>query len=324
MDEQLLGYLLGALEPRERIEVEAAMLTRPEMNEQLDSLRQVLEPLAADQETAEPPRDLWVRTLARVAEYKCRKYPVAPLSAAARAPMPVRTWWHRADVLVAASIALCLLLLIPPGLAQVRFRATIVSCQDNLRAFYSSLRNYAEQHHGEFPNVAVAAPRPRNVAGIFVPLLKEHQLLPDNLNVNCPANGHRSPSQFTVSELQTMAIEEFMRQAPNLGGCYAYSLGYDDGTGVRGLQIVRDSPVNAYLPIMADRPPFDVALGDLGNSPNHGGMGQNVLYIDGHCAFRTTRTVGYRGDDIFVNFDQAVHAGKSPWDSVLGSSSCRP
>ena len=59
------------------------------------------------------------------------------------------------------------------------------------------------------------------------------------------------------------------------GGDYAYTLGYRDGDDVAGLR--RDS--GDLLPILADRP----AAGD-GNSPNHDGAGQNVLYIGGQGA----------------------------------------
>jgi prepilin-type processing-associated H-X9-DG protein len=74
------------------------------------------------------------------------------------------------------------------------------------------------------------------------------------------------------------------------------------------------------LPIMADR------LEDLhqGSSANHGGRGQNVLYLDGHVEWRTNRNAGINGDDIFVNWDNQVFAGRAREDTVLGSSDATP
>ena len=96
----------------------------------------------------------------------------------------------------------------------------------------------------------------------------------------------------------TAAISGAVRcGARRLAGCYAYTLGYRDSEGrLCGLRIDADQAYNDYLPIMADRPPFDqtnylsVAAGK--NSPNHDGTGQNVLYLSGRVAFSTNRTVG--------------------------------
>jgi prepilin-type processing-associated H-X9-DG protein len=79
------------------------------------------------------------------------------------------------------------------------------------------------------------------------------------------------------------------------------------------------------LPLMADAPACD-ANSEVrpGNSANHEGRGQNVLFTDGHVEFLTTRTVGPDGDDIYLNADQKVGAGRGPRDSVLGQSGAVP
>ena len=72
--------------------------------------------------------------------------------------------------------------------------------------------------------------------------------------------------------------------------------------------------------------PFDGGMQRLRavNSPNHQGEGQNVLYIDGHVSFHTTRAAGIDGDDIYVNQEGHVSAGCNLRDSVLGASWVRP
>jgi hypothetical protein len=75
------------------------------------------------------------------------------------------------------------------------------------------------------------------------------------------------------------------------------------------------------LPILADRPPQG---GGPGNSPNHGGCGQNILLVNGQVRYITTRAAGIDGDDIYTNRRNQVGAGLDRWDTVLGSSADRP
>jgi prepilin-type processing-associated H-X9-DG protein len=325
MDENLVGYLLNALEPDEQHAVEVALQECPETRNRLEALRQTIDHLAVDSERDDPPAGLWIRTLARVAEHRCRELPHAP-TRLAFPPALGRSGWRRMDVAVAAGILLCLGLLIPPSLNYVRYRSDILACQNNLRVFHAALQDYSQRHHGDFPNVAAAVPEPRNVAGIFIPILNEEKLLPETVSVSCPAGGRQSPAQASLEDVKRMDMDEFSRYVSSLAGCYAYTLGYSDSDGapVRGLRLEPILGNSAYVPILADRPPEQIENGDPGNSPNHGGNGQNVLYVDGHCNFCTVRTVGYNGDDIFVNLDKRVAAGKSLWDAVLASSAARP
>src|SRR4029077_10488503 len=104
-----------------RRETEKYLLRNPEAREELDRLREALEPLEADRDTDDPPSGLWVRTLARVAEHQCRHLSSAPRRLAIHSEATHRSWWRRADVLVAASILLCVSLIVPPILAKIRY-----------------------------------------------------------------------------------------------------------------------------------------------------------------------------------------------------------
>ena len=68
-------------------------------------------------------------------------------------------------------------------------------------------------------------------------------------------------------------------------------------------------------------PPANPAVG---NSANHGGTGQNVLFLDGSVRFCPTRTVGLSGDDIYLNRVGRQAAGLDAADTVLGSSASSP
>jgi prepilin-type processing-associated H-X9-DG protein len=321
MDENLLGYLLNALDPDEHRAVEAYLEANPAAREQLEGLRRGLEPLALDLDSPEPPPGLAVRTLGRIAEYTCRELPRAPVTrdGAGGATIP---FWRRADVLVAACLLITALGLLLPWINSLigpGGSAHVVACQENLRRFYVGLKNYSEAHGNRFPDVA-AAQAPRRVAGLVVPILKEAQTLPESVSVRCPANGAAQPCTWALRDLNNLPPDEFDRQVPLLFTCYAYSLGHQVNGTVHGPRFDRDRP-NSRLPLLADCPPVDPLAG---NSPNHGGKGQNVLFYDGHVEFCTARNVGVGRDDIFVNRAGKVAAGDGRDDSVLGRSSASP
>jgi hypothetical protein len=329
MEENLVGYLLGALDPDVEREVEAYLRAQPEAAKNLELLRQALEPLAADRDSPVPPPELRMRTLAWVAEYRCRDLPRVLAAPPIRSRAPVRSWWRRADVLVAASVLLLLLPLIPPGLNRLRHQHGILACQNNLRGFYHALMSYSALHDGALPKVEEQPPR--HVAGIFVPILHDESLLGKNVSVDCPANGYRAPPEVSLQDLErelAAGQHQFMRCARQLAGCYAYSLGYRDSEKrLCGLRFEPDQPNNDFLPIMADCPPFDqtnYSLETAANSRNHDGAGQNVLYLSGRSAFSKNRTVGVNGNDIYLNKNRRPEAGIDRWDSVLGASGFHP
>jgi prepilin-type processing-associated H-X9-DG protein len=318
MDENLIGYLLDALDPETQREVEAYLHRDPRGRQRLAELRQALAPLAADRDTIEPPPTLVVRTLARVAEHCSRELPRAP-AALGRGGAGSRPFWRRADALVAASILLVAVGLGVTGLLGFRESHDLVACQNNLREFYQALWHYSEQHHGQFPNVADS--RPRDVAGLVVPILTSAGQLPRGATYRCPASSEQAAPTLTLEQVRDLTDEEFQRLAPRLACCYGYSLGYRDADGVCHGPRFDPADPNAQLPLMSDCPPVDLALG---NSRNHGGRGQNVLFMDGHVRFCTTRNVGVNGDDIFVNWDNRVEAGRDALDTVLGRSNAHP
>jgi hypothetical protein len=172
------------------------------------------------------------------------------------------------------------------------------------------------------------------VAGIFVPVLHDAQLLKHDINLSCPANGKRPAAALRsvkdLEDLHAKRAEDFRDAARSLSSCYAYTLGYQtrDGNGQsRHHGLRRDS--GDLVPIMGDRPPFDAEnfTGGHGNSLNHGGEGQNVLYVGGQVEYLKHRLIpGADGkkDDIFLNHLRRIAAGAGPHDSVLGSSGTSP
>jgi prepilin-type processing-associated H-X9-DG protein len=323
MDEQFIGYLLNALDERGMRDVEAYLQAYPETRRKLALLQQALEPLAADKEAPAPPPLLVERTLAKVAEQICAEGrpsadlphapPISPQSLSGG-----RSWWRRADIMVAAS-----LLITAVGIALVvldRMRgpssaAMIVECKNNLREFFVSLHEYRDVNK-RFPDVARESPR--DVAGMVVPILNEAGTLSDGVSIRCPGVGAPLSCPFTVSSLRQMSDAEFALHSSSLSMCYAYSLGYREGDMIHG---PADGSQTSFsqTPIMADRPP---AEGVQFDSINHDGKGQNVLFADGHVQFLTGRAFG-ADLDIFRNRADKVASGVDAADIVLGYSAAK-
>jgi prepilin-type processing-associated H-X9-DG protein len=322
MEQNLVGYLLNALDPDTQRQVEQYLRDNPEGQRQVELLRQALEPLRADAQEIEPPPGLAVRTLACVAEYCCRDMPRAPVPSLRFPEGGSARRWRRADVLVAASILLCMALLIPPVVSHLQQQHQLESCKENLSKFGTALALYSDRHRGDFPNVAAPELDKRKVAGMMVPVLLDDGVVKrENLSVRCPGNGKPRDCPWTVNALKALSDDEFEKEAPGLSCCYAYTLGYRKDGAIQGLS---RRNLKFPVPIMSDRPPFREVGGSssMDNSPNHGRRGQNVLFTDGHVEFLNGRLFG--GDDIFLNKNDEVGAGVGPEDTVLGISEARP
>ena len=312
MDENLVGYLLHALDEDGERQMQAYLAGDAEARQKLENLRRGLEPLEADRDELTPPTDLLVKTLARVAEYCSQTLPHAPVSP--QSGGSYRNPWRRVDVLVAAAVLLAAVGVGASALAHLRNQvAPLAECKENLRQFGVALNAYHEEHR-QYPDVNKEAP-PYNVAGMFVPLLIQAGLLSRDINVRCPGNGPAKPCPYTLDEIHALDKNEFDVSTPYLSCCYAYSLGYRDEGGYHP-----PAYQGAGFPLLSDRPPRDQGPG---NSPNHGGSGQNVLFQDGSVRFLKDRSVKF-DDDIFRNKAGKIEAGSDANDAVLGPSSYSP
>src|SRR5271166_1270313 len=122
MDENLVGYLIDALDPEDRQAVEAHLAVQPELHTRLERLRRALEPLADDAEAPAPPPDLALATLSRVAEHACRTLPDAPPPTPYQRVTPAtRRLPRRADLLVAAAILIVISSLALTGVLRLRY-----------------------------------------------------------------------------------------------------------------------------------------------------------------------------------------------------------
>jgi hypothetical protein len=278
-----------------------------------------------------------VNALKRVVAYRCQRNgvhdkPVVHLQESSPVRLPPtrpasRSRWRRADVLVAASIALVVMLMLPPAVLSLRQQANRMACAKNLGEVHQALMQYAEdpRHAGFLPLPAREGARAR--AGIYAPALHEAGYWRAPMQVICPANHRGQPLSPppTLQELDELARDhpqEYLAVCRNMGGCYAYRFGYLEDLTRKYVGIHQS--LGNEEPILADRPPrgFEALASKAGNSPNHGGRGQNVLYLGGQVRFQTDRMIGK--DDLFTNRLGEVAHGRGAHDVVLAPSEREP
>ena len=251
-DDTLLGYLLDALDRDARRAVEAHLRTHPEVHARLAQLGRLVEPLAADADAPEPPTGLAESTLAHIAGSSWRRLPAAPPPR--RSGAFPRWSLRRADLVTAALVLVLAAGLGLTWLARQWRDYRVLACQNNLHRLWTALQIYADEHPadgGAFPRVEPTGPR--SFAGVFVPALTDAGALGPDVTTVCPAQGGSAPPPCSLAELDALARNqpcEYRARVRELGGDYAYTLGYRRGDDVVGLS--RDC--GDLLPILADRP----------------------------------------------------------------------
>jgi hypothetical protein len=219
--------------------------------------------------------------------------------------------------------------------AQAHDRANRARCMDNLRRIGRALRDYADQNRGLLPSTrpALAAdsaavpdvsnsgydsvdpfardgPGFNNIpAALF--LLIRTQDLPAKCFI-CPATDG-VPDDF--GGMSPLARSNFSDIGRNL--TYAIQNPYASGEAIAsGFRWQRNLP--AEYPLVADRGPAISGTLSPRNSPNHAGLGQNLLFADGSVGFRLTPLAGIDNDHIYLSRSfQLLDSPSDRADSIL-------
>ncbi|MCA9247930.1 MAG: DUF1559 domain-containing protein [Planctomycetales bacterium] len=319
MREQLLGYLIGALDEVEHAEVEEAVRSNRQYQRELEVLHESLEPLRAGDGDFDPPAGLAGRTCQFVAAHRETPTPAIEPKQVVE-PLNVSPQWSFADMAVAAGIFLAAGMLLLPAIQQSRVVAQRTECQNNLREIGQALQRYADTRNGLYPEIP--ANGNQSVAGIFSVRLMEGEFLDDPSHLLCPAaaQGKDDAATFrlpTAAEIDAATGEQLVRLQRMLGGNFGYSLGYRE----RGRYHAPQYRGRANYALVADAPDDSQ---DGFRSANHGGCGQNVLYEDGHVGYLKGCSTGECRDHIFLNDENVMAAGVHANDSVIGHSWSRP
>jgi type II secretory pathway pseudopilin PulG len=318
--EQLLGFLLGALERAEHEQVERELAANPQLRQELAEIRAVLEKVGMDQlpEPLEPPAGLAERTCQFVAAKAENAAPVAlPPERGAGASSRAYTF---TDVLVAASVLLVLGALVFPSLVRSRFLARLTACQNNLRqigmAMWQDSELGPDQRYSRIP-----WEDDRAVAGMMGSILVEKQLLANPDALICPTSdlavllpGFRNP---TITQIRNASGQEMIRLQQIAGGSLAYPLGFTQGG-----RIV--PPRNTYREgycLVGEAPAAEVGNA---KSASHDGRGGNIFFEDGHIRWIEDSGYSLLPDHPYRNRQGQAAPGVDQDDAVLGGSDMHP
>lgn len=326
MRDELIGYLLDAIEPDERAAIEQKLADSPELRSELALLSRALEPLEAGSEPYAPSPRLAQRTCEFVAHQAMIVSRAGGEMPPADVPAVRSRRWSFADLAVAVGIFIAGSAVLFPAINQSRYSARLMACQDHLRHIGVALAEYSGLHNGLLPEVP--AEGNLGAAGVYAARLADSQLLSDPSTLICPdsvlANRAGSFRVPTLEELRQAHGEALAHLQESMGGSYGYNLGYR----TQGqLQLPRNLN-RPHFALMADAPQLDPTAGQANaaaepKSTNHGGRGHNVLFEDGHVDFLTTRKAGGR-DDIFLNDEGHVAVGLHQDDAVIAGSGAHP
>lgn len=318
--EQLLGYLLGALDEVEMAEVRRQLEDNLEWRLELEELQTQLTPLEFAADDVDPPADLAERTCAFVDD--CA--PVTPAGPRFEDGLhgagAARSRASLSDIVVVAGILLAGGLLFFPVISNSRHLARRNICQNNLRQIGIALLDYSDKAgRGYFP-----CPPPlgnRAFAGIYGPVLYEGGYLLRSAALVCPSSPladrgvpFQIPQLRDVDRARAYELVALQRVA---GGSYLYNL----GVVVNGRHYPPKNQGRTYFVLAGD------SAGVVSRRLRpiaHGSGGQNLLFENGEVRFLAGSAQTTRRDNPFVNSAGVVEAGIGPEDSVIAPSDTPP
>jgi anti-sigma-K factor RskA len=321
MRNELLGYLLGALEKEEQAQIESKLRGDDQLHGEMEILRRGLAPLEQDRERLEPPADLWRRTveyvLLRAGLYGAASTEAAA-SVAAAVERPVPAWsdspvptrkWRFVDVSVAAGIVVAAMSVVVPAVIQSRANAERVACQNRLKDAHAAIASYAEMRNGKLPMATPGAGAVAN-AGIYGPMLVDAGHLKNYEALVCPGSD-LARENFAVprmKEIENASGDKRKMLVKMMGGSYAIVVGYWENGRFHARRL---RPGERFL-LMADMP------GEHGEPiGHHGGCGRNVIMSDGSYRYTPGCCIPGTHDRMYLNDDGEPDAGDRELDFVV-------
>ena len=344
--EDLLGYVLGALDAQEERDLQTIIDANPEIEDELLELRHSMLPLEslAGGERGAPRPGLARRTcefianIEREPQHSLAEFsaidaidlgidpadlgPVAEQAALAPAVSHSRfssftdrfvhtRSWSRVDMLAAVAMAAIFACILFPAISHSRFQSRVVACQQNLGEVGTAMLVYADLHQGQFFN-PTDADITSNATSLVAPVLKTGGFIEDDAMFTCAGRSDANPARIpTLQQLRNAKGEQLSSLRKRMGGDFGYSLGFVDGDRYHAPQ----NNGSSHTVLIADMPSSSMPGR---SSANHGGNGQNCFFADGHVDFIPTPTIG--DDAIYENDLGIVGPGVSEQDNVIAPS----
>ncbi len=328
----LLGYILGALDHDQHAQMEQQIEQNSGLKKEIENLRLQVAPLDSLDPPGNAPVGLARRTCEFVAnQQSVTKHLTAPTSSSKLASAHVavadpttdqskKQWFRQRneygnsgrnpvmDLVMIAAALILLAAIVLPAVNHSRFQSRLLACQNNLRTTGMGLLEYSDNFNGK--HLLIPQEGKLAFAGSYAPTLLEGGFVEDAGVFNCPGDGDsdiRIPDIDSILKAESGRLFEMQKAA---GGDFSSNMG--NFTNQRG---VFDQVVNtgrSFFAILADKP----AINRPGRaSSNHGGYGQNVFFEDGHISYLKSPEVN--DDAIYENDWGGIAPGAHIDDIVL-------
>jgi anti-sigma-K factor RskA len=139
--EDLLGYLLGALDEAEQERVKRYVAGHPQIQSELGKLQRCMLPLRAVDMPIEPPGGLARRSCERI--FARAEGWVEPRRLQANETM-ANDGWQIWDLTMLMSVAILMAMLVMPAVYRSREAARRLACASNLRHLSYAMRSHSE------------------------------------------------------------------------------------------------------------------------------------------------------------------------------------
>ncbi len=307
--DDLIGHALGL------IESPGAMTLMNDRDDRIARMRSRLDLLLNDglesreQDALKPPPDLSLRTLDRIRNREA-------VSLEFREPLKYQPRWRPADLAVAAAVLFAAFLSSVTALKDGKAVAANLACSANLAQIWKGFEQYSTVFNA-YPNASVE--NSRLPVGATLALMRHTGHLDSSVPLTCPGCSSRVsagelPHWNQLREQSESAIHEFSSMLANV---YALHPGLKGHAGVRHLERSMIDAMRSVVPLAGDAPPLTDHRVVSGNSPAHGGYGQNVIFADGHSTFIRSRSLRSIDKDIYANRHGDCSAAVDPFDMIL-------
>jgi hypothetical protein len=267
----------------------------------------------------EPPATLVASTLARIGSAR-RTDALLAREGLARRDV-IRPTFSLRELGAVAAVAVLLFGIFGVSYVETQRRKDRNQCATQVARLGSALLTYANKNDGYLPSTGTLRsrwlpsgdqPAVSNSSSLFKLVLGDFAKPP---TFQCPAVGGES-----------FAVQSGMNDFP---ASKYVSYSYQHSLGPRGVWIEdkRLSDVRKDMAILADSTPvftnglFRADRVRQAVSENHGGTGQNILYLDMHVDFKRSPNVGVRGNNIYlaegVEKYDGVEKPTTPTDTFL-------
>ena len=326
MQENLIGYLLGALDEDEMAQFEAELDRNVDLQRRVQDAARSLQVLEYVDVDDEPPVGL--------VEATCQAVTSSTVSVSRRKGARKRSSksrpnrelaydtesWSMIDMVVAASVFFVACLLFFPAINNSRFHAEIAGCQDNLMNVGRALIEYSgHSPQGTFPKIPKSGPL--GVAGMYAPTLIEHGLITEDHEFFCPSTtSYRTNNvALTIPRISEIAAASpgpaTAAMQKKMGGSYGFVLGIMEGDKVRGIRnqgrsnfaLMTDTPVCETMPLKRELKKHC-----------------NVFFECGNVRVLPLNAQSWQGDRLYENDNGQNFAGVHDNDAVIGASAAKP